>query len=169
MQWDSKLELGIESVDNQHKTIIERIHRLEIALDSQATSVSYQRMIETHDFLHYYVAAHFREEEEMMAQGNYPELEAHKDRHRSFEMQLAQLRIDLDNSGLMSHAAAQLINYLSKWFITHIQTEDPKYALYLNSCNIRARRLLPTASPANAGVADNVISKKHGLESSPHI
>ena len=131
MQWSTDLVLGIESIDSQHKNIIERIQRLEIALDSQATSVTYERMIEIYDFLGEYVVTHFRDEEEIMAEGGYPDLAVHKAMHRSFEEELAKLRDDLGHSGMMSHAAAQLVSYLSKWFTSHIQKEDPKYLPYV--------------------------------------
>jgi hemerythrin-like metal-binding protein len=130
MQWNSSLELGIENLDTQHKEIIDRINRLSIALDSEFNEFSTERLEEAHKFLEKYVAIHFREEEEM-AQGNYPDIEAHIALHHSFESELTTFQENLKKSGLISHAAAQLIKYLSKWFITHIKTEDPKYLPYI--------------------------------------
>ncbi|MBF0454092.1 MAG: hemerythrin family protein [Magnetococcales bacterium] len=131
MQWDKKLELGIDSIDRQHRAIIERINRLEIALNSSVTSVTVPRLLEVYDYLDQYIATHFREEEELMAQNNYPNLEAHKALHHGFEAELAKLRDSLEGSGLISYATAQLVGYLGKWFITHIQGEDPKYVSYI--------------------------------------
>ncbi|MBF0382678.1 MAG: hemerythrin family protein [Magnetococcales bacterium] len=131
MEWSKKFELGIQSVDSQHQNIIERIGRLEIALDSQATSVTYPRLKEAHEFLESYVSSHFREEEELMEKGGYPDLAAHKLMHAKFEEDLAKFRDNLGHRGLITHATATLIKYLSKWFIDHIKNEDPKYVPYV--------------------------------------
>ncbi|MBF0448410.1 MAG: hemerythrin family protein [Magnetococcales bacterium] len=131
MRWDSKFVLGIEKIDQQHRAIIERIHRLDIALNSSITSVTLPRMKEAHEFLVKYVAEHFREEEALMIEGNYPDLEHHIAQHRSFETELQKFRDDLDRSGLISLAASRLVIYLSNWFINHIQIEDPKYIPYI--------------------------------------
>jgi hemerythrin len=131
MEWNARLELGIKNVDAQHKNIIERIDRLEIALDSQVTSVTYPRLKEAHEFLESYVGSHFREEEEMMDKGGYPELATHKLMHAKFENDLAKFREELDHTGLITHATAKLVKYLSSWFIDHIKYEDPKYVPYV--------------------------------------
>jgi hemerythrin len=131
MKWNPRLKLGVESIDSQHQTIVERIHRLEIAMDSQYESVSLARLEEAHTFLKEYVTTHFREEEQMMKEGNYPDLEAHKLLHHSFEKELVKFRENLNTGGLITYATIQLVNYLSKWFIDHISNEDPKYVPYL--------------------------------------
>ncbi|MBF0448455.1 MAG: hemerythrin family protein [Magnetococcales bacterium] len=131
MLWDSNFALGVERIDQQHRAIIERIHRLDVALNSSVTSVTLPRMHEAHDFLVGYVTEHFREEEALMVEGNYPDLEQHIAQHHAFEATLHKFRTDLDKSGLMSLAASQLVSYLSNWFISHIQIEDPKYLPYI--------------------------------------
>ena len=131
MKWSSSLKLGIESIDSQHQTIVERIDRLDMALDNQYDTVSYERLVEAHNFLKDYVATHFREEEEAMAKGNYPDIEAHKAMHHIFENELVKFRADLDKGGQVSFSTGRLVSYLSKWFVNHIQKDDPKYVPYV--------------------------------------
>lgn len=76
-----------------------------------------------------YSQSHFEAEEELMRQGHYPGLEEQQLAHRSYEKTLARLaQEDMDNPSVLSE---DLLQFLKKWWLSHILTLDKKYVPFL--------------------------------------
>jgi hemerythrin len=72
-----------------------------------------------------YALEHLRYEEAWLEEIGYPELEEHKAQHRDYRLTVAKFCI-VTSSGTMEVTPA-LLDYLSKWWTSHILTEDQKY------------------------------------------
>lgn len=117
--WSEKIEVGLPAIDSQHKQLFD----LAATFAGNGDQI---RVMQSLAILCDYVNNHFREEEEMMAACNYPDLEAHKKLHVEFRGMLLKL---LDNAKHMSldeiaDAVKLLIN---GWFYNHILVVDFKY------------------------------------------
>ena len=69
INWDLTLDIGIDSIDNQHKELFNRLDQLLSSIDEGRSN---DEVIKTLDFLEEYVVKHFNEEEEIQNKINYP-------------------------------------------------------------------------------------------------
>ena len=72
LTWDCSLDIGIDSIHNQHKELFDYLDKL---LTSIEEGKSNDEVIKTLDFLEEYVVKHFNEEEEIQNKTNYPLLD----------------------------------------------------------------------------------------------
>ncbi len=125
--WDDNYSVGIDSIDEHHRYLLQLIARLE---DSVIHSEGIFAVNKAMSALHCYANIHFREEERMMESYHYPLLEQHRRMHHFFQSRLQSFRDDLKNNPLViGHEVAQ---FLRDWFITHIQKEDRKIITLIN-------------------------------------
>ena len=124
--WDDDYSVGIHSIDEQHKKLINLINQLQTAID-YSTGGAYER--EALKELVDYTKTHFTYEEGLMEQNEYPDFKAHKAQHvkmiEKVESVLAEYEQDPDTA--MSNA----VNFLKEWLIMHINGTDKEYSRYL--------------------------------------
>lgn len=120
--WRKEYELGIETIDKQHQSLVAIINEL------------YQAFIENHHHekladvikeLDEYTHKHFGTEEAFFEQFNYAEKESHKKEHDYFRKRIVDFKKEF-NSGKRS-LTFQVLNFLRDWLIKHIQGTDQKY------------------------------------------
>lgn len=131
LEWNSSLLIGIPDMDTQHQILIEYVNQLK-ALSRQAfdgTMESYAPVGQVVDQILDYTVNHFREEETLLEEAGYPDLERHKLLHsRLIKKALAfKARFEKDPLKVIPALSA----FLTNWLIVHIQGEDKKYAEYL--------------------------------------
>lgn len=124
--WDENYSVGISSIDEQHKKLINLINQLQTAID-YSTGGAYER--EALDELVDYTKTHFTYEEGLMEQNEYPDFEAHKAQHvkmiEKVESVLAEYEEEPDT------AMTNAVEYLKDWLIKHINGTDKEYSRYL--------------------------------------
>lgn len=125
--WTSRLSVGVDLIDEQHKIWFEKANELFEA-GRQRRAKEY--IISMFDFLDDYTKQHFRDEEAYMEKIRYPEIDAQKKAHASFIENLAKLKQDYNESGgnimLIVNANKMIINWLTK----HISNMDVKIGEY---------------------------------------
>lgn len=132
LNWSDKLSVGVETLDNQHKVLIETLNDLHAAMmKGQARSVAGKILGNLVD----YTRDHFASEEAMMESAQYTALPAHRLRHRELTKQVEEYvgRYEKGDITLSVH----LLTFLSDWLTNHIQGEDQKYGPCLNEHGIR--------------------------------
>ena len=126
VEWKDEYSVGIDSIDDQHKRLLNLINQLQTAVD-HSTGEQFER--EALDELVDYTKTHFTYEEGLMRDNDYPEFEPHKAQHekmfKKVEEVLAEYEEDHDTA--MSNAA----DYLKQWLINHINGTDKEYSSYL--------------------------------------
>jgi hemerythrin len=122
-EWSDVLELGLPLIDAQHR----RFFELAASFSGQDDQV---RVMKALAMLSDYIRSHFRDEEQLMAAGNYPGLEAHCRLHADFRRMLADLFRRA--RGMTLDEIADEVKYLiNGWFYHHIVTVDFEYAPYV--------------------------------------
>lgn len=120
--WKEEYNIGIPQIDKQHRKLVSLINLLSEA-EMNGGMVSY-----VFDDLDLYVKEHFRAEEELLRAFEYPDFEAHKQEHRTFEGWLSAVRQSFNLGGSSAHLIAQSMNaYLRNWLINHILESDMAY------------------------------------------
>ena len=118
-EWSDKIEVGLLSIDRQHKELFD----LAASFRGNGDQV---RVIKSLAKLTDYVKVHFREEEAMMAACCYSGLGAHRLLHVEFREMLFKL---LENARNMSldEIADQVSFLINGWFYQHILVVDFAY------------------------------------------
>ncbi|HUX37689.1 MAG TPA: bacteriohemerythrin [Rectinemataceae bacterium] len=127
IQWDPLFECGDQAIDEQHRSLVDTINRLEAAL-SQGRGR--EVMGSVLDELENYVREHFGTEEDFFAEVGYPGAAEHIAKHRAFSSTIAELRRGFEGGDEAS--VVDLLAVLGDWFVRHVSDEDIKYRPYLS-------------------------------------
>jgi hemerythrin len=123
VEWTPNLTVGVEHIDEQHKTWFKKANELFEAGKERRAKEYINQML---DFLDEYTKMHFRDEEAYMAKINYPELEAQKKAHESFINDLAKLKSDYNQNNGNVLVIINANNMVLKWLTNHILNMDKK-------------------------------------------
>ncbi|HVI49824.1 MAG TPA: bacteriohemerythrin [Candidatus Sulfotelmatobacter sp.] len=124
VRWRDEYSVNIQRIDTHHKNLFVRANALFNAL---ANGQNREEVVEALTFLIDYARYHFFEEERLMERYGYPDLEAHRQRHRQLMDQIAVLQTRFD-----SISESELSSILKEWVVSHILSEDRRFAQELN-------------------------------------
>ena len=126
VEWKDEYSVGLESIDNQHKKLLNLINQLQTAVDF-STGEEFER--EALDALVDYTKTHFSYEESLMKDNGYPDYEPHKAQHEKMIKHVEDVltEYEKDQDTAMSNATA----FLKDWLITHINGTDKQYSEFL--------------------------------------
>jgi hemerythrin-like metal-binding protein/PAS domain S-box-containing protein len=130
LTWSNQLALGIESIDRQHRHLIDLANQLD---DAIAIGADRNSIITIINDLVDYTVYHFQHEEQLMEAAHYnPTLyAAHKAVHQEFVTKMTVIQDEVEAgihplSEIISH---DLLGYLVNWLYQHILNTDKKMAL----------------------------------------
>ncbi len=120
VKWESSLEVGVQSIDDDHRNIVAWINDLH-AMGSY--NFPHRTLVYVLDSLADYVDAHFRREERAMSACGYDGIEAHKRAHVGFESYVHKLREQVlaDKAATVSE---DVIKKVVEWLADHITGLD---------------------------------------------
>ncbi|MBI9069963.1 MAG: hemerythrin family protein [Melioribacteraceae bacterium] len=126
-KWEMKYETGIFEIDLQHKNFLALIKKVELIETGILKQMTIDDVLEE---IIFYARFHFRSEENLMKEFNYPELAQHTEKHKLLSNNLLQ-----EVSNLMVHPddIAHLHHYLINWLLDHILEEDKKLSSHLKN------------------------------------
>ena len=139
LKWDSSMSVGNETIDSQHKNLLNQINRLVEILSSLDVDMASLR--ESNHFLYTYINEHFTFEEQYMKKNGFPGLGKHRKVHQGFvkfyqDFQ-KELRDKMASGSFSSVDIRELLKkiekYLSQWLVRHIKDMDQEYARYIRS------------------------------------
>jgi hemerythrin-like metal-binding protein len=128
IEWKSDLSVDNDSIDSEHQGLIKVINILYRSVRSAADMSVIE---DTYNEMRRYTETHFANEERMMTEANYPELEKHRKQHQGFVRRLDEVYNEY-HSGTDS-AGVSLMSLLGAWWTAHINTTDKALGLYLNT------------------------------------
>lgn len=117
--WKDEFSLGIESVDVEHREMIELINDLDSAMQQDATQ---DTVVDTLGEIYARIAAHFALEEKIMRDAHYEAFAAHKQDHELLLDELLDVIDSVDEDGDYDRVA--LSRDLDTWFSDHFRTHD---------------------------------------------
>jgi hemerythrin-like metal-binding protein len=128
--WNDSLSVGIESIDTQHKELLERFDRLMMDSEAGRSAGEFRQSLL---FLEDYVQTHFSDEEALQKLHLYPGYDEHHSQHAYFRERIRALRVELDTNGIDTPTLIETQNHLLQWFLNHISTVDSKLGSLKNS------------------------------------
>jgi hemerythrin-like metal-binding protein len=133
IEWTEELSVGIESIDEQHKKLVNMINALN---DAMLTNSSHELLGKIFAGLAAYTQKHFAYEENMFAEYGYTDSEEHKRQHNELIAQVVELKEQfIENpQGTMS---GDLMLFLKRWLTNHIMRTDKEYAEFLISKGVK--------------------------------
>lgn len=125
IDWRSEFEIGIASIDHEHRELIELINSLHGELENNPEPEHVESFLGE---IFAQISAHFALEEKMMRDIRYTEFEDHKDDH---EILLDDLRDIMDEvgEGTVAGYESKLAENLRDWFGDHFKNKDAKLHL----------------------------------------
>ncbi len=130
IEWTPNLTVGIESIDQQHKTLFDKANQLFEAGKNNKTKEFISEML---DFLDDYTKQHFHSEENYMRSINYPAYAEQKKMHTDFIASLAKLKKDYQESGGNILVILNANQMVVDWLLKHISFEDKKIGTFANA------------------------------------
>jgi hemerythrin-like metal-binding protein len=121
--WKREYSVGVEKFDCQHRRLFEITNKLighvgKSPKDPGLVSETLTEMIN-------YAREHFTDEEVLMKEYGYPEIESQKKQHDYFINTTAELAVSfMDNRNT---TAGEIAEFLKLWLTTHILKSDMKY------------------------------------------
>jgi len=133
MSWNEKMSVGVGVIDAEHKKLVALLNELYDGI--QANQVK-EKLGTVLDGLIAYAASHFKHEEQFFTETSYPDAPAHIKEHQNLTNQVleVQKRYKAGDTGTLS---MEVMNFLKRWLIDHIQGSDKKYGPHLNAKGIK--------------------------------
>ena len=119
VEWRDEYNIGVATVDKQHQSLVELINELHDSLergdDREEIGSVFRALVD-------YTIYHFAEEEKLMTNGNMPNLDDHRARHRQFTDRLSDLLVQWGMGEPVD--TTDLLEYLKSWLVRHILVDD---------------------------------------------
>jgi len=129
LTWNDQFLVNIDSVDRQHRHLVELINRLDevVALGENNHSVA-----DTVNGLVDYTVYHFQHEEDLMQKAGYnPEMFArHCQEHQEFVDKMLRVQNEVQSDAAL--ISKELLDFLVDWLCHHILKTDRLMAISLN-------------------------------------
>ena len=132
IQWTDEMSVGVPSIDEQHKKIVNMINTLNAAMEDGETDAVMKRIFEG---LLSYTDRHFQYEERLFAQTGYADDAAHRREHDELRARVTGMKERLDRGDFM--LGIEVMSFLRDWLTRHIMGSDMAYAPHLRSKGIR--------------------------------
>ncbi len=123
IQWKDEYNLGIESIDAQHKHLVEIVNKFDEAMRKGKGS---RVMNEILNDLVGYTQEHFADEEKYMGEAGYPGLVKHQAQHRQLLQKVERFQFEFNQEG--RRVTANVQEFLKYWLTSHILKDDKAYA-----------------------------------------
>ena len=132
INWKNDFSVGVDSLNAQHKKLLAMINRL---IKEQKKLTDPKMIAELLTEMTDYAQEHFHAEEYLMTEYGYQENEKQIQDHKLFIEKTRSFYSKTEiGPNILSTA---LLDYLSKWLINHILTEDMKYKEFFKSKGVQ--------------------------------
>jgi hemerythrin-like metal-binding protein len=130
--WNDNLSVGVHSVDEQHKGLVNTLNELHAAMlggkQSPVTGPLLKSLIQ-------YTHTHFNFEESLMRRTVYPRIDDHCAKHKDLTRQVGDFAARYDRGEIGVNV--ELLMFLRNWLVNHIKKEDRDYGPWLNQHGIK--------------------------------
>jgi hemerythrin len=132
LTWSNESSVGIQTIDNEHRELMDAINELCDAVshghEREHTGLLLHRLIEC-------ARDHFTSEEAMLSATNYPELAEHSRQHQSLLKEVEELAGRFVQDGLVF--SERSLTFLYYWFNDHLVNDDRLYTAWLKKHGVR--------------------------------
>lgn len=132
IQWNDYFSVGVKAMDQQHIKFIDMLNACLLANEKgQLQDITFDTLKDMMSYLN----KHFSDEEQMMRDNDYPDIESHIELHRKFVNKTTEFLDRYTEEG--GAIAEDILSFLKDWFINHIVKIDKQYTDYMNERGIR--------------------------------
>jgi hemerythrin len=128
MEWRPDYEVGFAPIDEEHRSLVEALNQL---YEAREPGKEREKIGEILTSLRDYTVTHFKTEESLMIQFNFPGAAAHFAAHAELVIQVSDLVVEFRSSRAM--VTDEVMAFLETWLVEHIQTKDKELGRFLAS------------------------------------
>lgn len=128
IMWTPDLAVGIAKIDDQHQQLFKAADDLAEAMWA---GKGRQEVEKTIDFLADYTLYHFRDEETVMMENQFPGYSVQKQAHEQFTQEITRLRQRFSSEEGGTAMAIEVLSGACNWLRDHIKTMDKALGDYL--------------------------------------
>ncbi len=121
--WEQRLETGHAAIDDQHRSLVEILNRLHLAMKQGKGKPELEGILV---FLQDYTVSHFAMEEGLMDRHGYSRAGQHRQQHAGLLAQVADLVVRYQGGN--GQLTLEIMNFLEDWLVAHIVAEDLPFA-----------------------------------------
>lgn len=125
VEWSQKLSVGIEQVDAEHQKLVAIFNQLD---EASRTGKGTRIMAEILTQLVEYTVVHFRSEEELMTEAEYPQLSRHVAQHRQLVQKVSRFQAKFNGNG--RRITKEMLEFLNYWLTNHILHDDMEFGRF---------------------------------------
>lgn len=126
MEWSDALVIGIPEIDEQHKTLLDILNKLNAQILHGHSEEAVERALQK---MRDYSVLHFEREEGLMAETGFPGLERHARLHKAFVDKLDEFAAARQGTEA-PEAARRVLSFLLDWLVDHILGADVVFARF---------------------------------------
>jgi hemerythrin len=126
MRWLDLYSTGIEMVDRQHENLTDLLNCLN---EAWHTGKGHDVLLFRLDQFLDAVGAHFHDEEHLMAEADYPDLDLHKAEHDFLLDQVLQFRTQFSASE--AELTESMLDFFRDWLRDHILISDRRLGRFV--------------------------------------
>ena len=129
--WRSGMSVNNDIIDYDHQFLINLINTIELVLQ---TPEEKELLLEAFEQFRSYAEGHFKREESIQRNIEYPNSIQHRGSHASLMTQLNELKqqiIDTKSTDEIVKKAPEIVEFLKHWLIDHVLKEDLLLKPYL--------------------------------------
>ena len=130
VSWSEDDAVLVESIDTQHRKMIDIINHLHSLVETKNQS----EINETFEELDEYLKEHFHTEETYMLENKFPGYISHKLEHDRYYTKIMNFKDAVARGETKLNL--EILNSLKKWFYNHLQINDKKLGHFLNEKGI---------------------------------
>lgn len=134
MKWSEEFNIGFAKVDIQHRELCHMVDQLEQAFSGTDSSKGLSDALK---FIVEYTRHHFNEEEALMREIGYPEIDNHRKLHKDLIDQVTAILLQLKSGPPLQ--MADLLTFLISWVKNHIMDEDKKIGIFIKSTELHQK------------------------------
>ena len=127
IEWQHSFSIGIESVDYEHRQLIDMINALYGRLSTDAPKDDIGQFLGEVDAR---ISAHFALEEKAMRDLHYDQLDDHKADHENLLDQIRDITDAFERGAYVNYGDV-LAAHLKIWFTEHFRTKDARLHRFL--------------------------------------
>ena len=121
--WTSEMDIGIPSIDSQHRHMADIVnslcHELEEQVNTPSTEDVFRRFLQA-------TSEHFAYEEKIMEETGYYDFESHQKEHQRLKEEILILEKKF-KSYPNTMSSLDVFTYLRNWLLQHINESDRKF------------------------------------------
>ena len=127
LAWSPVFEIGIPIIDEQHQKFIEMIAEIQ----NNILTASRENLIRFFSFIYDYMIYHFKAEEILMVEYQYPEIEEHIEEHREFKEKIDFFYESFKKNNTQ-FIIVNIIDFMKDWIIGHLLSSDKAFGEWYN-------------------------------------